>query len=293
MYNYDLPDPRQTPKWSLCDLGLRDNAYYELYKWVFPPEARGDQGVVDDGECAKLLLGAMRMADRVVTVSPAYREEVMTDAGGWGLQHDARAAAGRFDGVLNGIDPDEWDPARDPRLAAPILACDPGPGKAACKAALQAALGLRAAPEAPLVCFVGRLAAQKGVDVLGEVVDWLMGDDGGRGVLGDVQLVMMGAGEERYAGLLRGAEARYKGRAVGYVGFTAALEHQIIAGADVLVMPSRYEPCGLPQVPRCGPCTGSVRIVYRRCLSYCSRPSYPAPGPPGASLSPACSAGEA
>ena len=71
-----------------------------------------------------------------------------------------------------------------------------------------------------------------------------------KGVTGDVQLVMMGAGEGRYADLLRGAEARHKGRVVGYVGFTAELEHRVIAAADVLVMPSRYEPCGLPQVTR-------------------------------------------
>jgi len=247
MYNYDLPDPRLTPKWSFCDLGLRDNAYYDMYKWVFPPDERGDKGVVDDGECAKLLLGAIRMADRVVTVSPSYREEILSDLGGWKLQHDTRARQDKLDGILNGIDTDEWDPARDRHLAAPYSAADPS-GKAACKAALQAALGLRQDPAAPLLCFIGRLAPQKGIDVLEAAFDWLMGGDGGEGVLGDAQLVMMGSGEQRYAEFMRSAEGRHKGRVCGYVGFSAEMEHKIIAGSDILIMPSRYEPCGLPQM---------------------------------------------
>ena len=253
MYNYDLPDPRLTPKWSLCDLGLRDNSYYDMYKWVFPPDERGDKGVVDDGECAKLLLGAIRMADRVVTVSPSYREEIMTDLGGWKLQHDTRARQDKLDGILNGIDTEEWDPARDKHLAAPYTAEDPS-GKAACKAAIQAALGLRQDPAAPLLCFIGRLAPQKGIDVLEAAFDWLMGGDGGEGVLGDAQVIMMGSGEQRYAEFMRSAEGRFKGRVCGYVGFSSEMEHKIIAGSDVLIMPSRYEPCGLPQAhtPRTG-----------------------------------------
>jgi len=85
------------------------------------------------------------------------------------------------------------------------------------------------------------------VDLIEEIFPWLMAHDP-KGVTGDVQLVMMGSGEERYANFLRRAEAENKGKVVGYVGFTQEMEHKIIAGADILLMPSRYEPCGLPQL---------------------------------------------
>lgn len=246
MYNYNLPDPRHTPKWTFCDLGLADNLFYDLYKWIFPPEERGDGGVVDDGECVKLLMGGIMMADRVVTVSPAYKEEVLSDQGGWGLQEKVRSRNARFDGILNGIDTEEWDPAKDEHLVAHYNAKDTA-GKQKCKLDLQAALGLEQDVNKPLIAFIGRLAPQKGIDLIEQSVHWLMGGDD-QGVLGDAQLVMMGSGEHRYAEFMRNAEGQYKGRICGYVGFSASMEHKIIAGADILLMPSRYEPCGLPQM---------------------------------------------
>lgn len=98
-----------------------------------------------------------------------------------------------------------------------------------------------------LIGFVGRLTWQKGVDVLAEVIRWLM-EDTGNGVTGRVQLVMMGNGEERYANNLRWAECTFPGSACGYVGFDPGVEHQVMAGCDLFLMPSRYEPCGLPQM---------------------------------------------
>jgi starch synthase len=246
MYNYDLEDPRETPKWTFCDLGLADNLYYDLYKYIFPVELRGDQGVVDDGECARLLKGAIHMADRVVTVSPTYRNEIMTDQGGWGMHEDVRSRQDRLDGILNGIDTVEWDPENDPHIAGKFSATNMT-GKATCKRALQEALGLQQNPDAPIVAFIGRLAPQKGIDVLEAAHHWLMGGDN-EGVLEHSQLVMMGSGQHEYAEFMRKAEAQYKGRICGYVGFSPEMEHAIIAGADLLVMPSRYEPCGLPQM---------------------------------------------
>ncbi|EKX43398.1 hypothetical protein GUITHDRAFT_73067 [Guillardia theta CCMP2712] len=226
--------------------GLADNSYYDNYKWVFPPQERGDGGVVDDGECAKLLLGGINMADRVVTVSPSYKEEIMTDGGGWGLQHNVRARSDRLDGILNGIDTEEWDPETSKALPAQFSKSDLS-GKAICKEKLQEALGLQKNPNAPIIAFIGRLAPQKGIDVLQECFHWLMGGDD-QGVLGDAQLIMMGNGQAEYANFMRAAEGQYKGRICGYVGFSSEMEQRIIAGADILIMPSRYEPCGLPQM---------------------------------------------
>jgi len=241
MYNYDLEDPRDTPKWSLTDLGLKDDAYYDQFKFVFPPEARGDNGLVDDGECFKTLLGGIMMADRVVTVSPSYKEEIKTDGGGWGLQHHVGQRNDRLDGILNGIDTDEWNPETDPLIPFHYSVKNQT-GKALVKAKVQEALGLRVEPDAPLVAFIGRLAEQKGIDVIEQTYHWLINDND------KAQLVMMGSGQPEYAAILTEAEARYKGRVCGYVGFSHEMEHLIIAGADILIMPSRYEPCGLPQM---------------------------------------------
>jgi len=181
------------------------------------------------------------MSDRVVTVSPSYREEICTPVGGWGLEDHVNQRHDRLDGILNGIDIDEWNPDTDPHIPGHYSATNQT-GKAICKAKLQEALGLRQEPDAPLVAFIGRLAEQKGIDVIQGTYHWLMGD------MDKSQLIMMGSGQPEYAEILTEAEAQYKGRICGYVGFSPEMEHLVIAGADILIMPSRYEPCGLPQM---------------------------------------------
>jgi starch synthase len=195
MYNYDLPDPRETPKWTFQDLGLADDLLYDVYKYNFPPEERGDGGEVDDGECCKLLMGAIHISDRIVTVSPSYKEEIQTPQGGKGLDEKIKQRSNRwvsmtslditrasptlflmpclpwpfplprFDGILNGIDTTEWDPMTDKHLAAPFNVDDVS-GKAVCKADVQERLGLHLDPKKPLVVFIGRLDPQKGIDVI-------------------------------------------------------------------------------------------------------------------------------
>jgi len=227
----------------------------------FPPVDAGQLGLPDGAYLEKLvhdrqmklLKGAIEMADRVVTVSPSYKDEVLTPEGGFGLQEACRTRFPHLDGILNGIDTDEWNPETDHFLSAKyqgfdnFFSADSLAGKRACKLHLQSFLGLNQDADVPIVAFVGRLAYQKGIDVLEAAFDWLMSRDAA-GVTGHVQLVMVGTGDERYAGFLRRAEAANKGRVVGYVGFTTELEHKVIAGADILLMPSRYEPCGLPQM---------------------------------------------
>jgi len=232
---------------SFCDFGLRDNAYYDKFFWLYPASQR--MHALDKGEAIKLLKGGIEMADRVVTVAPSYKDEIITTEGAWGLEDVTKGRFAQLDGILNGIDVEEWNPATDEFLTTPyaFYSVDNMAGKAKCKAALQKELGLQVKPDVPLVCFIGRLAAQKGVDLIEEVFPWLMGKDD-KGVCGDVQLLMMGSGDERYSTFLRRAEMQHKGKVCGYVGFKRELEHKIIAGADILLMPSKYEPCGLPQM---------------------------------------------
>jgi len=198
------------------------------------------------GDCVSLTKGALICADRVLTVSPNYASEIQTPEGGFGLHEFVRKKASRLRlfGILNGID-DCWNPSTDTHIAQNYSEDDLEAGKRANKAALQRMLGLHQDPGVVLVGFVGRLAWQKGVDLLGAVVGWLM-EDTGNGVTGRVQLAMMG--DEQYADTVRWAEGAHRGRVCGYVGFDAQVEHQMMAGCDLLLMPSRYEPCGLPQM---------------------------------------------
>jgi starch synthase len=216
-----------------------------------PPEAEGDLQGEDLNlglDCLNLVSAALKLSDRVLTVSPNYALEIQSPEGGQGL-HDILKAKGahlRLGGILNGIS-DEWNPANDPHIHTNFTEVTFQEGKAKCKAALQQRLGLHQDPNVAMLGFCGRLCFQKGVQLITAIIPWLMHDDGG-GVLGRVQLVLMGKGDEKYAAQLNEAENNYKGRICGYVGFDPRVEHQMMAGCDFLLMPSQYEPCGLPQM---------------------------------------------
>jgi len=200
------------------------------------------------GDCINLSKAAIINADRVLTVSPNYTKEIQTPQGGFRLEDFVRAKgdALRLGGILNGID-DVWNPETDKDLHAKYSIDDFVAGKAANKAAIQQQLGLFEDPKVVLIGFVGRLTWQKGVDVMVQIINWLM-EDAGNGVTGRCQIVMMGNGEKQYADALRWAEDTYKGRVCGYVGFDPKVEHLLMGGCDLFLMPSRYEPCGLPQM---------------------------------------------
>jgi starch synthase len=173
------------------------------------------------------------------TVSPTYAREIQTSEYGFGLDGVLRERGADLRGILNGIDVAEWNPATDPHLAARYDATDLA-GKAVCKAALQQEAGLPVRTEVPVFGLVGRLVAQKGVDVLAQtlerVLEW------------DLQVVLLGTGEpdaERYFAWLSG---RRPDRFKAWIGFDDARAHRIEAGADFFLMPSRFEPCGLNQM---------------------------------------------
>lgn len=217
------------------------------YQGHFPPESVSAVGLPAEtydwrrlewyGR-ANWLKGGMSYADAVVTVSPTHAGELRTPVGGFGL-HEAFAGLGdRFVGILNGIDCDVWDPTADGLIAGRFSAADLA-GKTQCKAALQQELGLATDARTPLAVMSARLVAQKGFDlVLAGLVERFP----------DVQFVFLGRGEERYEAGVAALARRSPGRVVLERNFHDALEHRLLAAADILLMPSLYEPCGLTQM---------------------------------------------
>ena len=185
------------------------------------------------------LKGGIRYASAVTTVSPTYAREIQTPALGVGLDGLLRARSDELFGILNGIDYSVWDPARDPHLAARYSIDDLG-GKKANKAALQRALGLPESAETPLLGIVGRLVEQKGIDLVLEAAE--------RIVRSPAQLVVLGEGPSRFVTALHALERRHPGEVAVRSGFDETLAHLIEAGADLFLMPSRFEPCGLNQL---------------------------------------------
>jgi len=186
------------------------------------------------------LKAGLVFADRITTVSPRYAREIQTPAFGEGLDGILRARAQRLRGIVNGIDYGVWNPATDHVLAARY---DIGAmsGKARCKTDLQGALGLHVAAEPMLLAMVSRLAAQKGLDVALEALGPLLQRS-------DTQVVLLGSGDPNLEAGFHALAQSFPGRVALRLGFDEPLAHRIVAGADVFLMPSRYEPCGLSQL---------------------------------------------
>lgn len=196
--------------------------------------------------------GGIVFADRISTVSPTYAREIQTPEFGNGLDGLLRHRNAYLSGILNGIDDQIWNPARDAYLSHPYSSKDLS-GKADNKRELQRAFGLSESPGAPLIGMVGRLVHQKGIDLILEAVPELE-------KLG-LQLVILGNGERQYEQALRRAAANHPNWLRARVGFDEALAHRVEAGADIFLMPSRFEPCGLNQMYSLR--YGTVPIVRR------------------------------
>jgi len=181
----------------------------------------------------------LKFAKRVTTVSPTYAREIATSEFGCGLDGVIRGRGADVSGILNGIDRTVWDPALDSALATRYSADLPD-GKRACKTALQSEFGLEARADAPLLAIVSRLSSQKGFDLVLGALPAL--------VHGGAQLVVQGTGDAALEAALRNAAAEHAGRLGVRIGYDEASAHRIIAGADVILVPSRFEPCGLTQL---------------------------------------------
>ncbi len=217
------------------------------YQGHFPPSMLNDCGIPPElfnfrhaewyGLINFLKVG-LSFADMVITVSPTHAQELRTAGGGFGLHQVFQWLGPRFMGIANGVDPSVWDPATDDQITARYSANDPS-NKIRCKVALQRSFGLPQRRRMPLFAFTGRMVAQKGLDlILDSHHVWNL----------DAQFVFLGGGEARYERALLSL-ARERPRNVGVqLNFTDRMEHRLMAGGDMFMMPSQYEPCGLTQL---------------------------------------------
>lgn len=243
----------------LKDDGVREERYRSVrtvltihnieYQGRYDPYCLGglfglDRGWVDDGTLLldgdlNLLKGAILTADAVNAVSPTYAQELKNPYFAHRMEGILTQCGYKLSGVLNGIDMKLYDPAADPRIAANYTAEDVS-GKAADKAELQKALGLRPEPETPIIAMVCRLVTHKGLDLIREVMGDIMELP--------VQFVLLGSGDAAYEDFFRHAAERWPERMAIRLGYDEALSMAIYAGADLFLMPSRSEPCGLSQM---------------------------------------------
>ena len=248
------------------------------YHGAFPPDAMKRIGLPDslfgiDGMefygRVNLLKGALIFSDYLTTVSPKYAEEIQTAQYGHGLEGVVQNRADRLIGILNGVDYAVWSPERDKVIASRYSAKDLS-GKLACKKDLLEVFGLP--PEAetvPLIGIVSRFVGQKGFDLIEQIATELLAED--------LAIVALGAGEPRYEKLLREFARTYPGKFGVKVGYDNILAHKIEAGADMFLMPSRYEPCGLNQIYSLR--YGTVPVVRATGVwTIRLRPSIPATG---------------
>jgi starch synthase len=219
------------------------------YQGLFPAEALEEvaldasvfkpDGLEYFGRVSYMKSG-ISFADAISTVSPTYAREIQTPEYGCGLDGALRARAAVLSGILNGADYNEWSPENDRLIPAAYSARDLS-GKRAAKAQLLAEMGLPAeAMDRPLLGMVSRFTEQKGIDLVAEVASQIVAED--------VYLVALGSGEPRYEDPVRGMAERFPGRIAVRIGYDNRLSHLIEAGADIFLMPSRYEPCGLSQI---------------------------------------------
>ncbi|WP_082054161.1 glycogen synthase GlgA [Methyloterricola oryzae] len=218
------------------------------YQGLFPPETFGQIALpkrfwtchaLEFYGSLSFIKGGLVYADRISTVSPNYAVEIQGEEFGCGLEGLLRQRADRLSGILNGIDEDAWNPAHDPHIPHPFDSNDLS-GKAKNKAALQRHFGLEENPGLAVLALVGRLVQQKGIDLVIDLLPKLAEMP--------LQLVILGSGERRYERVLEKWAALYPDRIALKFGYDEALAHLIEAGADVFLMPSRFEPCGLNQM---------------------------------------------
>lgn len=199
-----------------------------------------DRSVVECDGVINLMKGAIECADRVSTVSPRYAEEILSPEYAHGLDGVLRRNAGKLRGILNGIDYSYYDPKADPVLAENYGAEDIG-GKYACRSSLRRDLSLPDDADRPLIAVISRLASHKGVDLVREALRGILRSTG-------AQFVVLGKGEAEYEEFFRSIEAEFPDRARALITYDRELSRRIYAAADIFLMPSKSEPCGLAQM---------------------------------------------
>lgn len=237
-YLHFAPDACAQSVITIHNLAFQGNfAPHSLHSVGLPPAAFGIDGGEFYGHFSFLKAGLF-YAKQLTTVSPTYAEEIQQPALGFGMQGLLHTRREALTGILNGIDTDEWNPAADTHLSKPYQ-IGKMTGKAANKAALQARMGLTVDAGIPLLGVVSRLTYQKGLDLLLEIAPRLLDLP--------VQLVILGSGDPVMQLAAQQLAAQFPDQVATHIGFSEGLSHQIEAGSDLFVMPSRFEPCGLNQ----------------------------------------------
>ncbi|MCL2658620.1 MAG: glycogen synthase GlgA [Betaproteobacteria bacterium] len=213
-------------------------AYDALHALGLPAHSFRYDGVEFHGQLSFLKSG-LQFADQITTVSPTYAQEIQTPEFGCGLEGLLHFRANALTGILNGIDETVWDPSLDTHVPLPY-SVDALEGKASNKAALQKRLGFEINPDVPLLGMVSRLTHQKGSDLILETADRLIAEG--------CQLAILGTGERRLEKAFSDLTHRHAHKCMVLIGYDEALAHQIEAGADIFLMPSLFEPCGLNQM---------------------------------------------
>ncbi len=218
------------------------------FRGLFPLDSYGDlglparkltpRGMEFHGQISFMKAGLI-YAKHLTTVSPSYAREICTPEFGWGLDGVLKDRGAALSGILNGVDYAVWNPAADPDLAQTYSSQDIE-GKKACKLALQTELGLSPNAQAPLFAIVSRLTSQKGMDLLLSSLPELLAEGG--------QLAVLGTGESALEAGFREAASAHPNAVAVRIGYDEALSHRFMAGADILLVPSRFEPCGLTQL---------------------------------------------
>ena len=240
---------------TVHNLGYQGRFDAPALTWLSSPavasgEAFTCEGIGGDGE-VNFLQAGLASADRLTTVSPRHAVEILTPEFGWGLDGLLRRRKNDLTGILNGAEYEIWNPAQDARLPA-TYGPDSLERKEDAKRALVSRLGLAPSGD-PIVGAVGRLAPQKGFDLLAAAAPSLLSQGAG--------LVILGAGDQEIVEALQDLQRRYPGRVAVHIGYDDDLAHLIIAGSDLLAVPSRYEPCGLVQMHALR--YGTIPVVHR------------------------------
>ena len=218
------------------------------YQGIYGKEVLGDvlgfgqehESLLDYDNCVNLMKGAIECADKVSTVSPSYANEILDPWYSHGLDSILSQRRSKLCGILNGIDVINYNPETDPALWKNYSAAD-FTGKKENKAQLQELMGLPVRDDVPVIAMITRLVSHKGLDLVKAVADELLRDD-------NVQLVVLGSGDWQYENFFKELQGRYPEKVGLRLGFVPDLAHKIYAGADIFLMPSKSEPCGLSQM---------------------------------------------
>ena len=234
-----LENPRPVTVFTVHNLAYQGLFDWTAFQTLDLPYAWWSLHALEFHDRFSFIKGGLVFADWLTTVSPTYAREIRTAEYGCGLEGLLTHRSDRLSGILNGADYSQWDPDSDPLLAAHFNRRSLK-GKGANKQALQHEFGLPVKPRLPLFAHIGRLVAQKGIDLLLDVLPELMQRP--------LQLAILGSGQADLESALRAAQSQYPDRLGIRIGYDEALAHRIEAGADAFLMPSRFEPCGLNQI---------------------------------------------